>query len=378
MEDFLSKAETITYVIDAGTKRERVYRYRVRNVVKVNTVDEFSPRVRGWSRTRSRSPREAPAAATRTAHVERHLQMSAESCDGFGTEAGRNCIGPARSPCATPGSRSPSSSGRRRARSRRRRRAPRCAYCGSQLIQTIEPPGGSHVLVIPSHGQHADIHTGPLARGSRTTARSAAANRCMVRTASLVALAGFAAGCGEDATRDAAAVKAQPVKVDLRTVPDAGGRGAPGFDPIDGPRTEHGAQSLAGEFSAGEVERLRRAGFSSITFQPLSGDDGSAGVTIVQLFKSAEGARDWLRYETSDAGIEQAIPGAKPRRFTVRGVPGARGWTGKDRHGNPIGHVYWVQGRCEMVIGNEGEGDYVELLSTGAKAIYQRTRGRCP
>lgn len=224
-----------------------------------------------------------------------------------------------------------------------------------------------------------NMRTSMLARsrGSRTTARSAAANRCMVRTASLVALAGLAAGCGEDGTRDAAAVKTQPVKVNLEPFLMQADE-EPGFDPIDGPRTEHGAQSLAGEFSAGEVERLRRAGFNSITFQPLSGDDGSAGVTIVQLFESAEGARDWLKYETSDAGIEQAIPGAKPRRFTVRDVPGARGWTGKDRHGDPIGHVYWVQGRCEMVIGNEGDGDYVELLSTGAKAIYQRTRGRCP
>ena len=47
------------------------------------------------------------------------------------------------------------------------------------------------------------------------------------------------------------------------------------------------------------------------------------------------------------------VPGAKPKRFTVRGVPGARGWTGRDRHDDRIGHVFWVQGRCEMVLGNE-------------------------
>jgi hypothetical protein len=39
---------------------------------------------------------------------------------------------------------------------------------------------------------------------------------------------------------------------------------------------------------------------------------------------------------------------------------------------------YWVQGRCEMVLGNEGEGDFVKPLSIGAKAIYDRTKGVCP
>jgi hypothetical protein len=152
----------------------------------------------------------------------------------------------------------------------------------------------------------------------------------------------------------------------------------PGFEPVEEPRTDHGVQSLVGGYAADEVERLRRAGFISITFQPLRGDRGNAGVTTILLFETAEGARDWLEYETSDAGIDSMVPGAKPKRFSVPGVPGARGWTGRDRHGNPIGHVFWVQGRCEMLLGNEGEGDFVEPLSIGAKAIYDRTKGLCP
>jgi hypothetical protein len=31
-----------------------------------------------------------------------------------------------------------------------------------------------------------------------------------------------------------------------------------------------------------------------------------------------------------------------------------------------------------MVLGNEGEGDFVKPLSIGAKAIYDRTKGVCP
>ena len=203
----------------------------------------------------------------------------------------------------------------------------------------------------------------------------------MVRATCLIALIALVcacAGCGDDEDgRDAAAPKAQQPQVDLeRFLPQAGEE--PGFDPIDQPRTEHGAQALAAGFSAEDVERLRRAGFISLTFQPLKGEKRGAGAANVQLFKTAEGAREWLEYETSDEGIDSMVPGAKPKRFTVPGVPGARGWTGLDRHGNPIGHVFWVQGRCEMVLGNEGEDDFVKPLSIGAKAIYDRTNGVCP
>jgi hypothetical protein len=218
----------------------------------------------------------------------------------------------------------------------------------------------------------------------------------MVRTAFMVLLMGSFLGiaaCGDDnadeggttaapdvettATTAAESDEAPPAKVNLeRFLMQAGEE--PGFEPIEEPRTDHGVQSLAGGFPADEVERLRRAGFISITFQPLSGDDGNAGVTTVLLFKTAEGARDWLEYETSDEGIDSMVPGAKPKRFRVPGMPGARGWTGRDRHDNPIGHVFWVQGRCEMLLGNEGEGDFVKPLSIGAKAIYERTKGVCP
>jgi hypothetical protein len=190
------------------------------------------------------------------------------------------------------------------------------------------------------------------------------------------------AACGADnddggAATAAGSDEAPPAEVNVeRFLMQAGEE--PGFEPVGDPRTDRGVQSLVGGYAPEEVERLRRAGFRSLTFQPLSGDRGSAGVTTVLLFKTAEGARDWLDYETSDAGIESMVPGAKPRRFTVPGVPGARGWTGRDRHDNPIGHVFWVQGRCEMLIGNEGKGDFVKRLSVGARAIYDRTRGVCP
>jgi hypothetical protein len=199
----------------------------------------------------------------------------------------------------------------------------------------------------------------------------------MVRSTSLVALAGlactFAAGCGDDSKSDAA--KPQPAKANLEQFLMQAGE-EPGFDPIESARVDSGVESLG--LTAAGTARLRRNGFISITYQPIAADDGNAGVTNVHLFKTEAGAQDWLEYETSDVGIHSHVPETKIRRFTVQSVPGARGWTGRDLHGNPIGHVFWIQGRCMLVLGNEGEGSFVELLSTGAKAIYARTNGECP
>jgi len=114
-----------------------------------------------------------------------------------------------------------------------------------------------------------------------------------------------------------------------------------------------------------------------MTYQPAEGGR-SAGVSSVLLFETEAGARDWMTYETSDEAIRHQIPGAKITRFRVPDVPGAAGWTGPDLHGNAIGHVYWTQGRCMMLIGLEVEGPRVERLSAGAKAIYERTGGTCP
>jgi hypothetical protein len=98
----------------------------------------------------------------------------------------------------------------------------------------------------------------------------------------------------------------------------------------------------------------------------------------VLLFATPEGARNWMTRELRTRTIHARLPKTKVRRFTVRGVPGARGWTGSDLHGNPIGTAQWVQGRCNLVLASEGEISFVEALSTGARAIYKRTGGDCP
>ncbi len=100
MEDFLSKAEMITYVIDAGTAREKTYRYRVQDIVKVDTVGEFTPY---WfpepypiAQFLAKLPPLPPGQHTYSSV----LQMSARSCDGLGTEE-FNCIAPGAIPLCT-------------------------------------------------------------------------------------------------------------------------------------------------------------------------------------------------------------------------------------------------------------------------------------
>ena len=148
----------------------------------------------------------------------------------------------------------------------------------------------------------------------------------------------------------------------------------PGLTPFQSPRTDTGDPF---DLPEGGAERLEDSGYISTTFQPAEGDN-SGGVSSVLLFETEAGARDWMAYETSDEALQHQIPGVKIERFEVPEVPGAHGWTGPDLHGNSIGHVYWTQGRCMMLIGLEVEGPRVERPSAGAKAVYERTGGTCP
>ena len=149
----------------------------------------------------------------------------------------------------------------------------------------------------------------------------------------------------------------------------------PGLAPMSSPQTDSGEPF---ELTKDGADRLQRSGYISTTYQPAEGDR-SGGVSSVLLFETEAGARDWMAYETSDEVVQdQILPGARIKRFQVPDVPGAHGFTAPDLHGNAIGHVYWTQGRCMMLIGLEVEGPRVEPLSAGVKAIYERTGGGCP
>jgi hypothetical protein len=154
----------------------------------------------------------------------------------------------------------------------------------------------------------------------------------------------------------------------------------PGFRPDGDAFTIEGVGAFAdyARLSRAEVRELRKNEFISFTtVRTIAGHDG-AGVSEIRLFSTPEGAKNEMTYELRASTIHALLPKTKIRRFTVRGVPGARGWTGSDLHGNPIGTVHWVQGRCMLVLVSEGEVSFVKALSTGARAIYERTGSDCP
>jgi hypothetical protein len=199
----------------------------------------------------------------------------------------------------------------------------------------------------------------------------------MARRTAIGPLAGLlfalTAACGSDSDGASAdpSKTAEPAGLERYLMQDDE---VPGLKPTGSPRTDSGQPFSLPEDGAA---RLERSGYISLTFQPSEGDH-AGGVSSVLLFESEAGARDWMAYETSDEAIQHQIPGTKITRFEIPDVPGAHGWTGPDLHGNAIGHVYWTQGRCMMLIGLEVEGPRVERLSAGVKAIYERTDGTCP
>jgi len=124
-----------------------------------------------------------------------------------------------------------------------------------------------------------------------------------------------------------------------------------------------------------DARRLRSEGFISFTSAPIRGPRETAGITNVAQFATAEGAKHNMAHELRTDVILAVGPVANLRRFTVPGIPGARGWTASEPH---VGNLWWVQGRCVLVLGNQGPGPFAGPLSTGARAIYERTNGDCP
>jgi hypothetical protein len=153
----------------------------------------------------------------------------------------------------------------------------------------------------------------------------------------------------------------------------------PVFRPDGDAMTVVGVEALADywRLPPADARQMRDRGFVSFTSRPIAGRD-SGGVSEVLLFTTPEGARSQMAHDLRTSTIRANLRKTKIRRFAVRDVPGARGWIGSDLHGNPIGTLYWVQGRCLLVLASEGDVPFVAALSAGARAIRERTGGDCP
>lgn len=156
----------------------------------------------------------------------------------------------------------------------------------------------------------------------------------------------------------------------------------PGFRPVGSVDTIMGVEAFVEDLglTQADARRLRGEGFISFVVQHIRGPR-AAGVSNVALYATAEGAEHSLAHELRANVIRRAGPVANLRYFTVPGIPGARGWTASlagEPASHDVGNLLWVQGRCMLVLGNQGPGPLVGPLSTGARAIYERTNGQCP
>jgi hypothetical protein len=156
----------------------------------------------------------------------------------------------------------------------------------------------------------------------------------------------------------------------------------PGFRRVEQARTISGTKAYVDDMRLppADARRLRSEGLISFTSQPTRGPR-AAGVTNVALFATAEGAKRHMAHELRPNVIRGMGPIEDLRFFSATDIPGARGWTASlpgEPASHAVGNLWWVQGRCVLVLGNQGPGRLVGPLSTGARAIYERTRGECP
>ena len=78
-----------------------------------------------------------------------------------------------------------------------------------------------------------------------------------------------------------------------------------------------------------EARRLREAGFVSFARRELEGKSAGPGVTSVMLFADAAGAKAQAAEERRTLNVD--FRGWTLKRFDVPGVPGAFGWTARNR-----------------------------------------------
>lgn len=188
----------------------------------------------------------------------------------------------------------------------------------------------------------------------------------------LVGAALGAVGCGDSDPVPPAAATSGPTQEQFAPYLVRNGE-EPRFRVVGADGTDDFAGLTSGGGFTDEGKRvLRRAGFLKIFVRRLEGPRGP-GLSNVQVFATAEGARRWMAYDLRTDVIRDTAPGTtKVERFRVAGVPGARGWTTDE-----FANVLWVQGRCLLVLGNAGNPSAVADLAAGVRAIHRRTKGRC-
>lgn len=150
----------------------------------------------------------------------------------------------------------------------------------------------------------------------------------------------------------------------------------PGFA-FDGPRT---VSAQVNDFAPTpkDATRFRADGFADGATQHLRGtgaNRGAIGISVGFVFATPSAAQRELLRSLSESIASQGS--ARIARFTVPGVPTARGFTattGSDRATN----VVFRSGRCMLLIGDIGRRSSLSgLVKAAVRAVYSRIAGSC-
>jgi hypothetical protein len=118
-----------------------------------------------------------------------------------------------------------------------------------------------------------------------------------------------------------------------------------------------------------EAKRLAQEGFREATSVQTGSTKGHGVSWAMQLGSASAAAREQAA-ELHE--FSSSAPGAT--RFTVAGVPGAKGWGQPNMNAN----ILFTEGRCLMLVGDElaSGTDNKPPVVAAARAVWARTHGK--
>jgi hypothetical protein len=128
--------------------------------------------------------------------------------------------------------------------------------------------------------------------------------------------------------------------------------------------------------AAVDRKRLAAEGFQEAVDVLITGPHGVHGVSDTTEFKTAKGAAAESKNASHDLGT-----GSVTTHLKVPAIPHAVAYSQLNRKtGGTDANVFWVEGRCSLIIGSyrkHGQSPAKALIAA-AESIYRRTSERCP
>jgi hypothetical protein len=130
------------------------------------------------------------------------------------------------------------------------------------------------------------------------------------------------------------------------------------------------AQTGATQVAASQTKPLTRLGFVAAATENLTGPSGRDGLSLVEQFKTPDGARSELANELKR--FKSTAPGYQP--FPVAGIPGAHGYAAQGPGLNiafASGDYYYLVGAFVSAVSASSEA----TLVAAAKRLYRGVHG---